>query len=54
MPDHVVYDPIPQLLQREAQAEDDVMGARNPERTFGLEDAPGFLEPSQVELVILP
>jgi hypothetical protein len=51
-PDQVVQDPEPQALQREPEVEDDVVGTRNPQRAVGLEDAPGFCEPAQVELVV--
>ena len=50
---HLVHDAILQLPQSGPDAEDDVVGARHPERTVGLEDAPRFPEPPHVELVIL-
>ena len=42
-----------QTLQSEADAEDDVVGARHPQGTVGFEDAPRLPEPPHVELVIL-
>ena len=50
--DHV-DDPEPQPLQREAEAEDDVVGAAHPQGAFGLEDAPRLPQPPHVELVVL-
>ncbi len=50
---YCVYDAIPQPLKGEAEAEDDVVGARHPQGTVGLEDAPRLPEPPHVELVIL-
>jgi hypothetical protein len=48
-----VYDAIPEPLEGEADAGDDVVGARHPQRAIGLEDAPRFSEPPQVEPMIL-
>jgi hypothetical protein len=39
-----VDDPKPQPLQREAEAEDDVVRARNPQRAISFEHAPGSPE----------
>jgi hypothetical protein len=53
LPGDLIYDAVPQPLQREPNAEDDVVGARYPQRTVGLEDALRFPEPPHVEFVIL-
>ena len=52
LPRHRVDDPKTQPLQREAEAEDDVVRARHPQRAVGLEDAPGRAQPPHVELVV--
>jgi hypothetical protein len=50
-PYDVVYDPELQPLQREPEAEDDVVGSTHPERAVRLEDAPRFAQPPHVERV---
>jgi hypothetical protein len=45
LPGDLVDDPKPQPLQREAQAEDDVVGARHPQSAIRFEDAPGRAGP---------
>ncbi len=52
LPRHGVDDPKTQPLQREAYREDDVVRARHPQRTIGLEDAPGLAQPPDVELMV--
>src|SRR5215210_7834414 len=49
--DHV-YQLEAHALEREAEAEDDVVRARDPDGSVGLEDAPRLLQPPDVELVI--
>jgi hypothetical protein len=49
---HHVDDPKPQPLQRKAEAEDDVVRARHPQRAIRFEHAAGSSEPSHVELVV--
>ena len=51
-PGDVVEDLEPELLQGEADGEDDVMGAGDPEGAVGLEDALAASEPFGVELVV--
>jgi hypothetical protein len=53
LPSHGVYDVVPEPLEGEAEAEDDVVGARHPQRALGLEDTPARAEPPHVELVVL-
>jgi hypothetical protein len=48
-----VYDLEPHRLQGETEAEDDVVGARDPDGALGFEDAASLLQPPDVEPVIL-
>ena len=48
-----LYEAIPEALQRETQAEDDMARARHPQGAVGLQDTPRFPEPSNVPFVIL-
>src|SRR5215216_6876025 len=50
--DHV-YELELHSLQGETEAEDDVVRARDPDGAVGLEDATRFLQPPDIELVIL-
>ena len=52
LPHHRVYDAVVEALEGEAYAEDDVVRSRHPQGTVGLEEAPGRLQPPDVELVI--
>ncbi len=53
LPNDAVYEAIPEALQRETQAEDDMVRARHPQGTVGLQDTSGFPKPSNVPFVIL-
>src|SRR5215207_548605 len=52
-PRNLVYDLESHRLQGETEAEDDVVGAGNPDGALGLEDAARLLKPPDVEPVIL-
>ena len=51
-PGDLVYELKFHLLQGETEAEDDVVGAGDPDGATGLEDAASFPEPPDVEPVI--
>src|SRR5829696_739154 len=52
LPGDLVYELVPDALQGEAEAEDDVVRARNPDGAFGFEDAVRLLQPPDVEPVV--
>ena len=52
-PCNLVNDLAPHRLQSETEAEDDVVGAGDPDGAVGFEDAARLLQPPDVELVIL-
>ncbi len=52
-PSYLVDDPETEALQREAEAEDDVVRAADPERAVGLEYTPRLPQPTYVPLVVL-
>src|SRR5215217_4987613 len=52
-PGNLVYELELHSLQGETEAEDDVVRARDPDGAVGLEDATRFLQPPDIELVIL-
>ena len=54
LPGDLVYDLEAEALQREPEAEDYVVGAADPQRAVGLEDAPRLSQPPDVESVVLP
>jgi len=51
-PDHVVENPVAQVLQDGADAEDIVIGADHPQRPVGLQGAAAFGEPCPGEFII--
>ena len=52
-PDHVVLDPEAQVLQRDAEAEDVVIGADHPDGAVGLQHAPALAKPGTREAVVV-
>ena len=52
-PGNLVYELESHRLQGETEAEDDVVGAGDPDSAVGLEDAARLLQPPDVEPVIL-
>ena len=51
-PDHVIENPVAQVLQDGADAENIVIGADHPKRPIGLQGAAAFGEPGPGEFII--